>query len=227
MTDGPLIVQSDKTLLLEVDHDQADACRRAIAPFAELERAPEHVHTYRLTPLGLWNARAAGHDAEQVVDTLLSHSRYPVPHALLVDVAETMARYGRLRLESDPVHGLVLHSTDRPVLEEVLRSKRVRPLVGARLDGDAVVVHPSERGNLKQALVKLGWPAEDLAGYVDGEAHPIALVEDGWKLRPYQREAAEGFWHGGSGVVVLPCGAGKTLVGAAAMAWPAPRPWSW
>jgi DNA excision repair protein ERCC-3 len=104
------------------------------------------------------------------------------------------------------------------VLEEVLRSKRVRPLVGARLDGDAVVVHPSERGNLKQALVKLGWPAEDLAGYVDGEAHPIALVEDGWKLRPYQREAAEGFWHGGSGVVVLPCGAGKTLVGAAAMA---------
>jgi DNA excision repair protein ERCC-3 len=218
VTDGPLIVQSDKTLLLEVDHHQADACRRAIAPFAELERAPEHVHTYRLTPLGLWNARAAGHDAEQVVDTLLTHSRYPVPHALLVDVAETMARYGRLRLESDPVHGLVLHSTDRPVLEEVLRSKRVRPLVGARLDGDAVVVHPSERGNLKQALVKLGWPAEDLAGYVDGEAHPIALVEDGWKLRPYQREAAEGFWHGGSGVVVLPCGAGKTLVGAAAMA---------
>ncbi|HET6729308.1 MAG TPA: DNA repair helicase XPB [Jiangellaceae bacterium] len=218
MTDGPLIVQSDKTLLLEVDHDQADACRRAIAPFAELERAPEHVHTYRLTPLGLWNARAAGHDAEQVVDTLLTHSRYPVPHALLVDVAETMARYGRLRLESDPVHGLVLHSTDRPVLEEILRSKRVRPLVGARIDGDSVVVHPSERGNLKQALVKLGWPAEDLAGYVDGEAHPIALVEDGWKLRPYQRDAAEGFWHGGSGVVVLPCGAGKTLVGAAAMA---------
>ncbi|RIQ36961.1 DNA repair helicase XPB [Jiangella rhizosphaerae] len=218
MNDGPLIVQSDKTLLLEVDHDQADDCRRAIAPFAELERAPEHVHTYRLTPLGLWNARAAGHDAEQVVDTLLTYSRYPVPHALLVDVAETMARYGRLRLESHPVHGLVLVTTDRAVLEEVLRSKRVTPLVGARLDPDTVVVHPSERGNLKQALVKLGWPAEDSAGYVDGEAHPITLAEDGWALRPYQREAADGFWHGGSGVVVLPCGAGKTLVGAAAMA---------
>nr|WP_281386501.1 DNA repair helicase XPB [Jiangella mangrovi] len=217
VNDGPLIVQSDKTLLLEVDHDQADDCRRAIAPFAELERAPEHVHTYRLTPLGLWNARAAGHDAEQVVDTLLSYSRYPVPHALLVDVAETMARYGRLRLESHPVHGLVLVSTDRAVLEEVLRSKRVSPLVGNRLDPDTVVVHPSERGNLKQALVKLGWPAEDTAGYVDGEAHPIDLAEDGWTLRPYQREAADGFWHGGSGVVVLPCGAGKTLVGAAAM----------
>jgi DNA excision repair protein ERCC-3 len=218
VTDGPLIVQSDKTLLLEVDHDLAQACRRAIAPFAELERAPEHVHTYRLTPLGLWNARAAGHDAEQVVDTLLAYSRYPVPHAMLIDVAETMARYGRLRLESDPTHGLVLRTTDRPVLEEVLRSKRISPLVGARVDDSTVVVHPSERGNLKQALVKLGWPAEDLAGYVDGEAHPIALEPNGWALRPYQQDAADGFWHGGSGVVVLPCGAGKTLVGAAAMA---------
>src|SRR6187397_3342179 len=126
MTDGPLIVQSDKTLLLEVDHPGAEDARRAIAPFAELERAPEHVHTYRVTPLGLWNARAAGHDAEQVVNTLLRYSRYAVPHALLVDVAETMARYGRLRLEKHPVHGLVLTSTDRAVLEEVLRSKKIQ-----------------------------------------------------------------------------------------------------
>jgi DNA excision repair protein ERCC-3 len=218
VTDGPLIVQSDKTLLLEVDHEQAGECRREIAPFAELERSPEHVHTYRLTPLGLWNARAAGHDAEQVVDVLLRYSRYAVPHALLVDVAETMARYGRLRLEKHPVHGLVLATTDRAVLEEVVRSKKVTPLVGERIDPDTVVVHPSERGHLKQVLLKLGWPAEDFAGYVDGEAHEIALAEDGWSMRPYQREAVEGFWHGGSGVVVLPCGAGKTIVGAAAMA---------
>jgi DNA excision repair protein ERCC-3 len=216
--DGPLIVQSDKTLLLEVDHDQADACRRAIAPFAELERAPEHVHTYRLTPLGLWNARAAGHDAEQVVDVLLEYSRYPVPHALLVDVAETMSRYGRLQLVADPVHGLVLHALDAAVMAEVTRSKRTAGLLGAQLDTTDVVVHPSERGHLKQVLLKLGWPAEDLAGYVDGEAHPIDLVQDGWHLRPYQEQAVEGFWHGGSGVVVLPCGAGKTLVGAGAMA---------
>ena len=218
MPDGPLIVQSDKTLLLEVDHDQADACRRAIAPFAELERAPEHVHTYRLTPLGLWNARAAGHDAEQVVDVLLEYSRYPVPHALLVDVAETMSRYGRLQLVADPVHGLVLHALDAAVMAEVTRSKRTAGLLGAQLDTTDVVVHPSERGHLKQVLLKLGWPAEDLAGYVDGEAHPIDLVQDGWHLRPYQEQAVEGFWHGGSGVVVLPCGAGKTLVGAGAMA---------
>jgi DNA excision repair protein ERCC-3 len=218
VSDGPLIVQSDKTLLLEVDHTRADECRRAIAPFAELERAPEHVHTYRLTPLGLWNARAAGHDAEQVVDVLMEFSRYPVPHALLVDVAETMARYGRLELVSHPTHGLVLHAFDVPVLEEVLRSKKVAPLVGTRVEQDTVLVHPSERGQLKQVLLKLGWPAEDHAGYVDGEAHPIALAEDGWAMRPYQREAVENFWHGGSGVVVLPCGAGKTIVGAAAMA---------
>ncbi len=218
VNDGPLIVQSDKTLLLEVDHADSSACRRAIAPFAELERSPEHVHTYRLTPLGLWNARAAGHDAEQVVDTLLKYSRYAVPHSLLVDVAETMAKYGRLRLEKSPTHGLVLTTSDRAVLEEVLRSKKVAPLVGTRVDPDTVLVHPSERGNLKQVLLKIGWPAEDYAGYVDGEAHAITLNQDGWTLRNYQREAVEGFWHGGSGVVVLPCGAGKTLVGAAAMA---------
>jgi DNA excision repair protein ERCC-3 len=218
MSDGPLIVQSDKTLLLEIDHEQSAECRKAIAPFAELERSPEHVHTYRLTPLGLWNARAAGHDAEQVVDTLLTYSRYAVPHALLVDIAETMARYGRLRLDKHPTHGLVLASSDRPVLEEVLRAKKIKPMLGARLDDETVVVHPSERGNLKQALLKIGWPAEDYAGYVDGEAHQIDLAEEGWTLRTYQQEAAESFWHGGSGVVVLPCGAGKTLVGAAAMA---------
>src|SRR5687767_8061982 len=218
MTDGPLIVQSDKTLLLEVDHPEAKECRAAIAPFAELERSPEHVHTYRVTPLALWNARAAGHDAEQVVDALVRYSRYPVPHALLVDVADTMDRFGRLTLANNPVHGLVLTSSDRAVLEEVVRSKRVAPMLGARIDEDTVVVHPSERGRLKQALLKIGWPAEDRAGYVDGQAHPIELDQSNWHLRDYQQEAVEGFWAGGSGVVVLPCGAGKTLVGAAAMA---------
>ncbi|MGE5286340.1 MAG: DNA repair helicase XPB [Micromonosporaceae bacterium] len=218
MTDGPLIVQSDKTLLLEAGHELATECRKAIAPYAELERAPEHVHTYRVTPLALWNARAAGHDAEQVVDALLRYSRYPVPHSLLVDVTETMSRYGRLQLQSDPAHGLVLTALERPVLEEVLRSKKVTPLTGQRIDADTVTVHPSERGRLKQVLLKLGWPAADLAGYVDGERHPISLSGDDWRVRPYQQEAAEAFWHGGSGVVVLPCGAGKTVVGTAAMA---------
>ncbi|MBC3194990.1 DEAD/DEAH box helicase [Pseudonocardia sp. C8] len=218
MTDGPLIVQSDKTLLLEVDHPDAEAARAAIAPFAELERAPEHVHTYRVTPLALWNARAAGHDAEQVVDALVRWARYPVPQPLLVDVVDTMGRYGRLQLSNHPAHGLVLTALDRAVLEEIVRQKKITPMLGARIDDDTVVVHPSERGRLKQALLKVGWPAEDLAGYVDGEAHRIELEQDGWSLRDYQRQAVDGFWEGGSGVVVLPCGAGKTLVGAAAMA---------
>jgi DNA excision repair protein ERCC-3 len=218
MTQGPLIVQSDKTLLLDIDHPLSAECRQAIAPFAELEKSPEHIHTYRLTSLGLWNARASGHDAEQVIDTLLKYSRYAVAHSLLLDIAEVMGRYGRLRIESHPVHGLVLISTDVAVLTEVMRAKKVAPLLGTKVDDETVTVHPSQRGHLKQALLRLGWPAEDFAGYVDGQAHAISLNEDGWKLREYQKLAAEGFWHGGSGVVVLPCGAGKTLVGAAAMA---------
>ena len=218
MPDGALIVQSDKTILLEVDHPGSAEARRAIAPFAELERSPEHIHTYRVTPLGLWNARAAGHDAEQVVHALVTHSRYPVPQGLLVDIAETMDRYGRLTLRKDDEGRLILVTTDRAVLTEILRHKKIQPLLGERVDDDTVLVHPSERGTLKQELLKVGWPAEDEAGYVDGEAHPIALAQDGWTLRPYQEQAVDGFWDGGSGVVVLPCGAGKTLVGAASMA---------
>ncbi|UQZ27479.1 DNA repair helicase XPB [Corynebacterium accolens] len=214
---GPLIVQSDKTVLLEVDHPDSAAARTALAPFAELERAPEHVHTYRITSLALWNARAAGHDAEQVVDVLETYSRFPVPQSLLVDVAETMSRYGRVRLHAHPAHGLILESEEPAILTELSRGK-VGKLLGARIDDNTIAVAPSERGRLKQELLKAGWPAEDLAGYIDGESHPISLNEDGWHLRDYQEYATDAFWSGGSGVVVLPCGAGKTIVGAAAMA---------
>lgn len=214
---GPLIVQSDKTVLLEVDHPDSAAARTALAPFAELERAPEHVHTYRITSLALWNARAAGHDAEQVVDVLETYSRFPVPQSLLVDVAETMSRYGRVRLQAHPAHGLILESEEPAILTELSRGK-VGKLLGSRIDDNTIAVAPSERGRLKQELLKAGWPAEDLAGYIDGESHPISLNEDGWHLRDYQEYATDAFWSGGSGVVVLPCGAGKTIVGAAAMA---------
>ncbi len=218
--DGPLIVQSDKTVLLELAHQLADEARAALAPFAELERAPEHIHTYRITPLALWNARAAGHDAEQVVDVLERYSRFPVPQALLIDVAETMSRYGRVRMLKNPAHGLVLESAEPAILAEISRHKKIAPMLGQRIDDETVVVHPSERGRVKQELLKVGWPAEDLAGYVDGEAHPIELSAEiePWELRDYQRYATESFWEGGSGVVVLPCGAGKTIVGAASMA---------
>lgn len=224
MADGPMVVQSDRTVLLEVDHPQSEAARRELALFAELERAPEHVHTYRLTPLGLWNARAAGVDAESVINTLLEYSRYPVPHALLVDIDETMTRWGLLVLEKDPIHGLVLRCDDPPVYQEISRAKKIQPLLGPRIDPRTTVVHGHARGELKQELLKLGWPAEDRAGYVDGTPHPVALSEtdtrtgEPWTLRPYQAAAAEAFWATGAGTVVLPCGAGKTMVGAAVLA---------
>ncbi|PAJ69880.1 helicase [Corynebacterium hadale] len=171
-----------------------------------------------MTPLALWNARAAGFDAEQAVDTLERFSRFPVPQPLLISVAETMARYGRLKLLQHPAHGLILEADEAALLTEVTRSKKVRPLIGSLIDATSVPVHPSARGQIKQELTKLGWPVEDLAGYVDGESHPMELDQDGWALRDYQQYATESFWEGGSGVVVLPCGAGKTIVGAASMA---------
>ncbi|PZU43373.1 MAG: helicase [Arsenicicoccus sp.] len=215
---GPLIVQSDKTLLLEVDHPDAEAARRDIAPFAELERAPEHVHTYRVTPLGLWGA--ARHRALRRARTR-ARARAHLPRHPARPVERP--RRGPLTLTKESLTGedepvLVLRTTDRAVLAEVLRHKKISPLIGDRVDEDTVRVHASERGHLKQELLKVGWPAEDLAGYVDGEAHPIDLDTADWSLRPYQQQAVDGFWDGGSGVVVLPCGAGKTLVGAGAMA---------
>ena len=220
---GALIVQSDRSVLLEVDHPGAEAARVAIAPFAELEKSPEHVHTYRLSALALWNARAAGLRPEEVTAALTEHSRYPVPPALLADLVETMGRYGRLVLEA---HGdaLVLRSSDPAVLEEVVRARKVAPLVRERLGADAVVVPLGERGRLKQALLSLGWPADDRAGYVEGAPLPLRLRDahaasgERFRLRRYQREAVAAFVAAGSGVIVLPCGAGKTLVGLGAMA---------
>jgi len=218
MSDGPLIVQSDRTVLLEVAHPHAEDVRHELAVFAELERAPEHVHTYRITRLGLWNARAAGHDAEGMIDTLERFSKFPLPQSVVIDIQDTVSRYGRLVIERDDEKQLVLRSTDEAVLAEVSRAKRIAPLLIGHPTPDTFLIEPWARGQLKQELVKLGWPAEDLAGYTPGTPHPIDLAEDGWGMRDYQSKAVSSFFDGGSGVVVLPCGAGKTIVGAGAMA---------
>ncbi|HEY0249610.1 MAG TPA: DNA repair helicase XPB [Gryllotalpicola sp.] len=218
MADGPLIVQSDRTVLLEVAHPNAEDARHDLAVFAELERAPEHIHTYRITRLGLWNARAAGHRAEDMLATLERYSKFPIPQSVAVDVRETVERYGKLVITRDEEGQLILQSSDHAVLTEVASAKRIAPLLPHRVDERTYAVEAWARGALKQELVKLGWPAEDLAGYTPGTPHPIDLRQDGWHLRDYQNKAVENFFAGGSGVVVLPCGAGKTLVGAGAMA---------
>ena len=218
MSGGPLIVQSDKTALLEVDHWQAADARHDLAVFAELERAPEHVHTYRITKLGLWNARAAGHDSDFVLAVLDRYAKFPVPASIRVDIQQTMARYGRLVIQKGPDGDLQLHSAEPAVLVETTRQRRVNDLLLDRIDPNTWRIADWARGQIKQELLKLGWPAEDLAGYTPGKPHEIDLVQSGWGMRNYQSAAVEKFWEGGSGVVVLPCGAGKTIVGAATMA---------
>ena len=218
MADGPLIVQSDRTVLLEVAHPDAESARHELAIFAELERAPEHIHTYRITRLGLWNARAAGHSADDMLATLDTWSRFPVPASVSIDIRETVNRYGRLVIERDDEGTLILRATDTAVLAEVAKNKRIQPLLTGHPSPGVFTVDAWARGQIKQELLKVGWPAEDHAGYTPGTPHEIDLAEDGWTLRPYQRKAVDIFSEGGSGVVVLPCGAGKTLVGAAAMA---------
>ena len=218
MSDGPLIVQSDRTVLLEVAHPDAETARHELAIFAELERAPEHIHTYRITRLGLWNARAAGHEADDMLATLDRWSKFPVPPSVSIDIRETVNRYGRLVIERDDEGTRVLRSTDAAVLAEVTKNKRIQPLLIGHPSPETYVIDAWARGQIKQELLKIGWPAEDLAGYTPGTPHPIDLVESTWSLRPYQHTAVDKFTEGGSGVVVLPCGAGKTLVGAGAMA---------
>jgi len=215
---GPLIVQSDRSVLLEVAHPQAEEARHELAVFAELERAPEHMHSYRITRLGLWNARAAGHSAEQMLETLERYARFPVPQSVAVDIVETVGRYGRLSIERDAEGELILTSPEPAVLSEVTRASKVGALLGVRRSPTEWTLQPWARGQIKQELLALGWPAEDLAGYTPGTPLAIDLTEQGWGLRDYQRQAVVSFTSGGSGVVVLPCGAGKTLVGAGAMA---------
>lgn len=218
MSSGPLIVQSDKTALLEVDHWQASDARHDLAIFAELERAPEHVHTYRITKLGLWNARAAGHDSDFVLGVLDRYAKFPVPPSIRIDIEQTMARYGRLVIRKNSEGKLELYSAEPAVLVQVIQNRKVSELLVDRVDSTAWLIADWARGQIKQELLKLGWPAEDLAGFAPGKPHEIELDLANWSLRNYQEQAVARFWEGGSGVVVLPCGAGKTLVGAATMA---------
>jgi len=226
-TSNPLVVQSDRTVLLEVDNPRYADARDALARFAELEKSPEHFHTYRITPLSLWNAAAAGLTAGDILAALDEFARYPVPPNIRFEVRDYLSRYGRVKLERRG-DGLALVSADAALIAEVARHKLVRPFLVEQLGPRALRVRPDRRGHVKQALIRIGYPVEDLAGYVEGEPLAVALRTatlsgQPFALRPYQRDAADTFYaggsaRGGSGVIVLPCGAGKTIVGMAAMA---------
>ena len=225
--ENPFIVQSDHTVLVEVDSPRYVEGRDALARFAELVKSPEHVHTYRITPLSIWNACAAGVTVEWIRETLRGLSKYDVPRHVEIEIAEYASRYGRLKLTRDD-RGLVLNISAAALAEELARQERVASFLGQRIGPREFLVDPAERGRLKQTLIKVGYPVEDLAGYLAGE--PLKVVLRGetrggtsFHLRDYQREAAEIFYaagtaRGGSGVIVLPCGAGKTIVGLACMA---------
>jgi DNA excision repair protein ERCC-3 len=225
--ENPLIVQSDLTVLVEVDSPGYSEGRDALARFAELVKSPEHVHTYRISPLSIWNARAAGVTTEWIREKLRGLSKYDVPRHVEIEIAEYAARYGRLKLMRDH-RGLVLSISSAALAEELVRHQTVVSLLGRRIEPQEFLVEPSERGRLKQALIKVGYPVEDLAGYLAGEQLEIILRQETrgglrFRLRDYQREAAEIFYaagtsRGGSAVIVLPCGAGKTIVGLACMA---------
>lgn len=229
MTDpaNPLIVQSDLTVLLETAAASAADARAALARFAELEKAPEHVHTYRITPLSLWNAAVAGLTAEEVAGTLTRYAKYDVADVVLTEVADQMGRYGRLRLVRDhDTAALALTSAEPALIEEVGRDRAVSELLGERLDGNRFAVRLGDRGPLKQALLALGWPVADEAGFEEGAA--LTGVELTAELRSYQGDALGAWWQdgspaGGSGVLALPCGSGKTVIGLGAIVTAAAR----
>lgn len=223
--ENPLIVQSDRTVLLETANPRFEEARDSLAVFAELVKSPEHIHTYRITPLSLWNAAALGLTAARVKEELDNLGKYPVPDNLIADIDDFMKRYGQLKLIEDD--GLWLVSKDLPLLIEVTRQKAVKPFLDGEIQGDRVKVKKDERGFVKSALIRLGYPVEDIAGYVRGEPLDVDLRDETvageeFSLRDYQHEAVDAFWagggeRGGSGTVVLPCGAGKTIVGIGAM----------
>ncbi len=225
--DNPIIVQSDRTILLEVDHPQHAEARDALAQFAELEKSPEHIHTYRLSPLSLWNAAAGRMNAQQIVDMLTQYSKYAIPSNIVADIREYINRYGRIKLVRDG-DDLLLKSEDVALIAEVMHHKRTQPYLLEQIDRNTLRVDSARRGHIKQALIHIGFPAEDLAGYTDGSALPLklrpeTLLGKSFEPRGYQYAAAAAFYaggalSGGSGVVVLPCGAGKTIVGLATMA---------
>ena len=221
----PMIVQGDHSLLLETHNTRFHEARDAISPFAELEKSQQHIHSYRLNSLSLWNAAAAGHTLEEAEAALRNHSKYTIPPNVLEEMRRTFARYGQLILTKDDEATLRLSISDPFIAAQIAKDKTVNEMIRDQVDEDLFLIDTAQRGPLKHALIKLGFPVDDQAGFNDGAQFNFNLRRhtrsDGHacELRDYQRMAVDSFVASGShGVIVLACGAGKTLVGMAAMA---------
>jgi len=224
--ENPVVVQSDRSIFLETDRPTYEAARDALAQFAELVKSPEHIHTYRITPLSLWNAASAGLTADEIIQSLETYTKYDIPQNIIQDIKEYVSRYGQLKLIQDGER-LVLVAKNPYLIKELTANRSLDRYFERVIDEVRLEVKRGMRGRVKQALIKIGWPVEDLAGYVEGEPIEIRMREltrsgRPFSLRPYQRDAVDVFWaggsaRGGSGVLVLPCGAGKTIIGIGVM----------
>ncbi len=224
--ENPLVVQSDRTVLLEVNHPRFVEARNHLCAFAELERSPEHIHTYRISPLSLWNSAAAGHDPAGIIATLKTLSKFPVPANVEMEILNWMSRWGAIRLHPHE-KGYMMECNTPTLLREIMAQKATMKYIKEQLSKTQALIDPGFRGHLKLELIKIGWPVEDLAGYRDGADFKFALRDSckagqPFVIRDYQRHSADAFHagggpRGGAGVIVLPCGAGKTIVGITAM----------
>jgi len=223
---NPLIVQSDRTMLLEVHNPRFDDCRAFCSRFAELEKSPEHFHTYRITALSLWNAASSGMTAEEIIAGLEEFTKYPLPKNVVNEIKEQISRYGKVKLVKEEDGELYIISEEPNFLKEIAHHRSIQNYI-KEFQNNRIAVLKEYRGHIKHALIKIGYPVEDLAGYDEGAAYNFnfrAVMRSGrqFSMRDYQRKAVEVFHaggskYGGSGVIVLPCGAGKTIVGIGVM----------
>ena len=246
--ENPLIVQGDRSLLLDVHAPLAEDCRNALIPFAELEKSPEHLHTYKLSPLSLWNAASAGFSADDAIGVLQKYARYDVPQSIIMWIKEISSRFGKIKLIAGPdievpvkedsaekitEHFLYLQADSLAVYKEIAANKNVKKLLTATLDSDkdapqySFLLKLTDRGTIKQLLLQSGWPVDDKVALSDGEPLDVSLrktTSHGQSLiiRDYQKNSAKALIGDkgpgtGFGTIVLPCGAGKTIVGMTIM----------
>lgn len=216
----PLIIQSDRTVLVEVENSAYPEVREFLGVFAELIKSPEYIHTYEISPISLWNAASCGVTADEVIVFLKKYSKYPVPYDFVSEIQEEFSNFGKVLMKKD-AQGLFLEVACDETYRRLIFFEELGQYIRLRQEG-RIYIEDSARGDVKQLLIDIGLPVKDVAGYSAGEPLNIDIDETHLQIRHYQDDAisifhAEGSPEGGSGVIVMPCGAGKTIVGIGAM----------